>query len=322
MDYSIIIPAYNAEKMLGRCLESLEKQTVSKQLYEILVVNDGSVDNTAKVAASYPGVKVINQKNQGPAAARNYGAKEALGRIILFTDADCVPNTDWLEQMTVPFEMDPTVVGVKGIYRTDQKSLAARFVQLEYEDKYRLLTRTKYIDFIDTYSAAYKRDIFLFFGGFDLNFRRAANEDVDLSYRISNKGHRMMFNPMAVVTHIHPESIVSYWKKKYLYGYWRMLAVRKNVNKIVNDDHTPQIMKFQPLILPIAVVCLLIGFWDSRFILVFLSCVALFLLTTIPFVMFSWKRDRMVALISPFMIAGRSLMHLGGICLGLSLIHI
>jgi glycosyltransferase involved in cell wall biosynthesis len=114
-----------------------------------VVVNDGSTDNTATVVQTFAGVRLINQANAGPAAARNRGASEATGAIILFTDDDCIPMAGWLDAMLAPF-VDPEVVGTKGVYRTRQNSIAARFVQIEYEDRYRMMARFPYIDFIDT----------------------------------------------------------------------------------------------------------------------------------------------------------------------------
>ena len=90
-------------------------------------------------------------------------------RYILFTDDDCVPMPEWLGAMLEPFH-DAEVIGVKGFYRTCQKSVIARFVQIEYEDRYRLMAGLPFVDFVDTYSAAFRRERFLEMGGYDTSF--------------------------------------------------------------------------------------------------------------------------------------------------------
>ncbi len=169
-------------------------------------------------------MRLINQANGGPAAARNRGALEAQGAIILFTDDDCVPMPDWLDAMLEPFQ-DPEVIGVKGVYRTRQKSVVARFVQIEYEDRYRLMAGLPCIDFIDTYSAAFRRDRFLEMNGYDTSFPVACAEDIELSYRMSARGWKMKFVPGAIVYHTHPDTLWRYLKKKYKFAFWRVLAV-------------------------------------------------------------------------------------------------
>ena len=157
---SIIIPAYNAENSIGKCLEALEKQSIDRSLYEVIVVDDGSEDNTANVAADLD-CKIISQKQGGPAKARNSGVYESSGDIILFTDSDCEPDEQWIEQMVKPFE-NPEVIGVKGIYKTKQKSIVARFIQAEFEERYKKLSKQDYIDFVDTYSAGFRKKTFLY----------------------------------------------------------------------------------------------------------------------------------------------------------------
>jgi len=136
---SIIIPTFNGASRIGSCLDAILKQPAGRNV-EILVVNDGSTDNTAEVVERHADVRLITQSNAGPAAARNRGALEAHGTIIVFTDDDCVPVPDWLDAMVESFQ-DAEVVGTKGVYRTHQESLAARFVQIEYEDRYRLIVK-------------------------------------------------------------------------------------------------------------------------------------------------------------------------------------
>ena len=315
MSVSIIIPTFNGASRIGNCLDALVKQIIGHNA-EILVVNDGSTDNVTDIVGGYPGVRLINQANRGPAAARNHGAKEATGTIILFTDDDCVPMPDWLCSMMAAFD-DPEVIGVKGAYFSTQTSLIARFVQSEYEDRYRLMAHLPSIDFVDTYSAGFRRDRFLAMKGYDTSFPVACAEDIELSYRMSERGWRMKFVPAAIVCHTHPDTFWRYMKKKYKFAFWRMLALRKNPKKTLKDSHTPQVMKLQLLFVPallLAVCCdLVIG---SRLLASALVCVA-FLLSTFPFAGRTIRKDPIVGLLSPFLLAARSCTQLLGVTAGL-----
>lgn len=316
MRASVVIPAYNAEKLLPECLSSLSGQTVPRGDYEIIVVDDGSTDGTSGVAGSFPGVRVISQQNRGPAAARNLGAREAKGGIVLFTDSDCVPERDWIERMLEPFGHDLKLAGAKGRYLTKQRELAARFVQAEYQDKYRLLARHPLIDFIDTYSAGFRRDIFLRYGGYDTGFPVACAEDVELSFRMSNGGERMVYVPEAVVYHRHPTSWPAYFLKKYKFAYWRMLAVRKNPNKAVRDSHTPQLMKLQLLLAPLAPAALAAGIFFGPLLWLAAALAALFLASSLPFALREGRRDAAVGLAAPAALYMRALYQFAGVAIG------
>jgi len=313
---SIIIPAYNAEKPLPACLCSLLNQSINASGYEIIVVDDGSSDNTGMVVKGFKSVNLLRQKNQGPAAARNEGVKHAKGNIILFTDSDCVPNRDWIEQMILPFKRDNDIAGVKGTYRTKQRSLAARFVQIEYEDKYDLLRKSKYIDFIDTYSAAFKRDVFRKFRGYDTEFPVACAEDVELSYRISKKGYKMVFNPKAVVYHTHPNTIRSYLRKKYKFAFWRIVALKKNPQKFTKDSHTPQLMKFQLFFPAFISLLLFLSLLNQSYIPLMLLSVLFFVLTTAPFLRKTFRKNEILGYLSPFLLFLRASAQLIGVTRG------
>jgi glycosyltransferase involved in cell wall biosynthesis len=313
---SVVIPAYNAEKLLPECLKSLSDQTVPRDDYEIIVVDDGSTDSTAGTAVKCDGVRVVRQKNQGPAAARNQGARMAKADIILFTDSDCVPERDWVERMLEPFDGDPKLAGDKGRYLTSQRELAARFVQAEYQDKYRLLEKHREIDFIDTYSAGFRRDTFLRYGGYDTSFPVACAEDVELSFRMSNGGEKMVYVPKAVVYHRHPNSWPAYFLKKYKFAYWRMLAVRKNPNKAIKDSHTPQLMKLQLLLAPFALAALAAGIFISPLLWLAAVMAALFLVSSLPFALREGKRDTAVGLAAPAALYMRALYQFAGVAVG------
>jgi len=314
MSVSIIIPTFNGAARIRKCIEALLPQTTAINA-EILVVDDGSSDSTGDVVSSYSGVRLISQANAGPAAARNRGALEAKGTIILFTDDDCVPTSDWLAAMIKPFE-DPNVVGVKGAYRTRQKSLVARFVQADYEDRYRLMATLPEIDFVDTYAAAFRRDRFLEMNGYDTTFPVACAEDIELSYRMSERGWKMKFVPTAIVYHTHPDKFWLYMKKKYKFAFWRMLALRKNPKKTLKDSHTPQVMKLQLLFAPallVAICCDLVmrpalPGWA-------VVCIA-FLISAVPFAGRTIRKDPIVGLLSPFLLAARSCAQVLGVTAG------
>lgn len=311
MFVSIIIPTFNGSARIAGCLDALTEQTTA-QIAEILVVNDGSTDNTAEIVARYPGIRLINQSNAGPAAARNRGAMEARGMLILFTDDDCIPSPGWLNAMTEPFK-DSDVVGVKGIYRTRQRQVVARFVQIEYEDKYRLMADVAEIDFIDTYSAGFRRDRFLEIKGYDARFPVACAEDVELSYRMSARGWTMRFIPSAMVYHTHPDTLWAYVTKKYKFAFWRVLALRTNPNKLLKDSHTPQVMKLQ-LFLPAAMLLAIIldGFVRPRVSAMVLVSIA-FTITTLPFAFRAIRKDPVVALLSPLLLAARACAQFVGV---------
>src|ERR1700678_1263528 len=312
---SIIIPTFNGASRIVKCLDSLSNQTAGLEV-EILVVDDGSTDNTAAIVERYPSVRLISQANAGPAAARNRGALAARGKILLFTDDDCVPMPNWLDAMLAPFG-DPEVVGAKGIYRTHQQSLAARFVQIQYEDKYPLMARLPDIDFIDTYSAGLRRDRLLEMSGCATSFPVACAEDIELSYRMSARGWKMKFVPSAIVYHTHPDTISRYLKKKYKFAFWRVLAVRKNPSKAVKDSHTPQLMKLQLLFAPGLLLAVVFDLMVRSAVLLSVVVLAAFLISTLPFALRAIGKDPIVGLLSPALLAARACAQVLGVASGL-----
>ena len=260
------------------------------------MVDDGSADDTAAIAVRH-GARVLRQANSGPAAARNCGIGAARGDVVLFTDADCMPASDWIEQMLVPLAQ-PQIVGSKGVYRTRQCSLAARFIQIEYEDRYDHTAKHTDIDFVDTYAAAYRRDVLVASGGFSTRFPFASVEDQELSFRLARAGHKMRFNPCAVVYHQHPQSWVHYARRKFKIGYWKTLVLRWHPDKAWRDSHTPASLKVQMVLaalsLPLAVLSALARPAASWLAL----DLATFVGSAVPFVIKAWRRDRPLAWLS------------------------
>ncbi len=300
---SVVVPAYNAAVSIASCISSLKEQEYDLP-YEIIIVDDGSSDNTAQLAEA-SGVRVIKQeRKRGAAAARNSGVEAAKGKLICFTDADCRPRNNWIQQLTLPFT-DQEIIGAKGTYASEQTELVARFVQIEYEDKYDLLLTQDRINFIDTYSAAYRKQILVANDGFDEQIFYV--EDQELSFRLAARGYQMVFYPQAVVTHLHSNSWSSYFRKKFMIGYWKAQILRRFPGRAVQDSHTPQVLKVQILLLALMIASAagaLLTTWSAVALAIF---AVIFLVSTLPFLAKAWSKDRAVALAAPFLLGTRAL---------------
>ena len=311
---SIVGPAYNSGKTIGECLSSLLNQT--KKPYEIIVVDDGSEDRTKDIVRKFKNVTLLKQKHKGPAVARNIGAKRARGEILLFTDSDCIPDKDWVSEMTKPFK-NKEIVGVQGRYETKQKGLIARFTQLEIEDRYDRMRKFETIDFVGSYSAGYRKRTFIEFNGFDESFPTASGEDPELSFKLSKANHKMVLNDKAVVYHNHVSSLRAYLRQKFWRAHWRILLYRKHPNKIKGESYTPQTLKFQILTFYLSFLSILFSAFIPYAIYISLFFLALLILLTFPLSRKNFKKDKAVGLSTPFISILRTIVFGLGLVYGL-----
>jgi len=303
---SVVVPVYNGERTIETCLKSLLDQTIPASDYEIVVVDDGSIDRTKELVSRLP-VRYFYQKNQGPAKARNLGVEKAGGDIVLFTDSDCTARPDWIELMTRPLA-DEKVSAGKGAYRSNQKGLAAHFAQVEFEERYELLKKHEYIDFVDSYSAAFRKSVFLDAGGFDTSFPKANNEDTELSYKLASMGCKMVFVPQAIVYHLHPDSMWKYFKLKCGRGYWRMVVYRRYPDKMMKDTYTPQSLKLQILMTLLVCCCLPLFLFSTGIAAMALAAATvLFLLSCSSFWKMALSKNPLTGLVAPFFLFVRAL---------------
>jgi hypothetical protein len=233
----------------------------------------------------------------------------------LFTDADCQPAPGWVQALLNGFASPQPPAGLMGTYRSHQRALAARFAQLEFEDRYRRMLHQPELDVVATYSAAFRRDVFMQAGGFDPGFPEANNEDVEFSYRLSQAGHTMRFAPEAQVYHQHAQSWPGYVRTKMGRGFWRTVVYRRYPSKALKDSYTPQVLKLEILLAPLVLVGLMWALWRRQ--PGPLALAAPFLVTTLPFARFAAQRDPMVAAASPWGLWLRSLAFAAGVLRGL-----
>lgn len=219
MKASVVIPVYNSEDTLAACLHGLRAQDFPQGQYEVIVVNDGSSDNSAAVAAGFD-VRLLEQDNQGAPAARNLGLSNAQGDWVAFTDADCIPSRSWLSSLVKAVDAigGGTALGAAG--RTVGYSStheAARFVDLMGGlDAERHLSHPTF-PFAPSANVMYRRSILEEIGGFDPRY--CAYDACDLHARaLRAQNGPFPYVGHALVLHRHRPSWKAYWKQQHNYG--------------------------------------------------------------------------------------------------------
>ena len=181
---SVIIPAFNEEKFLPKCLESLKRQDFKD--FEIIVVDNNSKDKTAEIAKKF-GVLLLKEKRQGVAFARQKGAESAKGEILAFTDADTILPKNWLSRISKEFEKDKNLVAFGGSLEFYSGPISAKLAS-KYLSKIFFLLDQFFSGGPNLMGCnmAIKREAFFKVGGF--NKKLKLNEDVEISYRLRKIG--------------------------------------------------------------------------------------------------------------------------------------
>lgn len=221
-DVSVIIPARNRPLELRRVLESLARQDFALARFEVLVCDDGSTTDLRSFTEDLSGdgftVRYLRQPAKGPAAARNLGIRNSLGRIIAMTDSDTLPDRAWLGRLVGALEADPEAGGVEGKVFADNAG--------QYDPLGEGPTNLTGGVFL-TCNCAYRRVVLDQVGGFDESFLYPAYEDTDLAARVSETGMRILWQPEAVVMHAQrPLTVRAVWKKLHHWEYVLLMGLR------------------------------------------------------------------------------------------------
>jgi len=280
-DISVIIPMYNAEETIGECLTSLTKQTMKD--FEVIIVNDGSTDDSEREVRAFP-FKLINLVNGGNSSkARNFGAKQAQGNLIVFVDADIVLKPDSLTKIIDRLD-EPSTDIVSANY-TDVTPLPGFFSQLQ---NLFLAFRLAFLpDYVFSSFCALRKETFERVDGF--NEKMNAYEDVEFGYRLLKKGYRSRLDPSIEVTHLrkydHLSLLRDYIKKAYAAGsFYRKVFT----SKIQKSSKMPPSLKWASFssLLILGSLCLLP--WTNKPLLLAILMYSLFM---IPFLRYLLKRQ-------------------------------
>jgi len=209
--FSIIIPVYNGGATFGQCLAAVRRSSFTG--WELIVVDDGSTDGSDRLAEE-AGARVLRTGGrQGPAAARNLGARLASGAYLFFTDADCELHPDTLACAAQHFADDPRLDALFGSY--DDEPGAPNFVA-QYKNLFHHYIHQRSKAAASTFwtgCGAIARPRFLALGGFDVRrYRQPSIEDIDLGYRLKQAGGRIRLAREVQVKHLKTWTLASLLK--------------------------------------------------------------------------------------------------------------
>jgi len=255
---SVVIPTYNRVGLLKKHLLMYNKQTLSEDFFEIVVVNDGGEEFDIFPSDYRFDIKLINQDNSGPATARNAGVKNSSGDIVLFVGDDCLPSKNLLFRHLY----NHTRNAVKGVVQgytpwhpviydpfitfLEKHSLQVNWSNIKNKDGSWMYQINPGYCVTTNYSI--EKSLFELMNGFDEDFKAAAWEDIEFGFRAMKVGFPHFFDSGATNYHYHHYDVDSFAQRQQTEGFWRVLLCMKQsdfVEGLLNPEHLRQ----KPLLL-------------------------------------------------------------------------
>jgi cellulose synthase/poly-beta-1,6-N-acetylglucosamine synthase-like glycosyltransferase len=222
---TVAVCVRNGAKTLDACLHSLAGLEYPAERLEILVVDNASTDETLEIASRYP-AKVITESRVGRGFARETAWRSATGKLIAFTDADCVADSKWLLDL-IPVFSDPGVGVAGGRIITMGEDAIAKFYEMR-----RIVSNEEFSGdypfsppFLATANAIFRRDALVACGGFDPDI--TVGEDADICWRIGRLGYRIRYVPAGIIYHHHRESLSGLFRQSIEYGFHGIFLAQK-----------------------------------------------------------------------------------------------
>jgi glycosyltransferase involved in cell wall biosynthesis len=222
---SVVVASYNGARTLRACLDSLARLNYPD--YEVILVDDGSTDATPQIASLYPTLRYLHHANRGLSVARNTGIAAATGEIVAFTDSDCRADEDWLRYLVGDL-VTSRFTGIGGHnFLPPEDSAVAAAVLVSPGGPAHVMLNDRVAEHIPGCNMAFYKWALDEIGGFDPIFTKAG-DDVDVCWRLQQRGYRIGFNPAGFVWHYRRSTVKAYLKQQRGYGEAEALLVRKH----------------------------------------------------------------------------------------------
>jgi cellulose synthase/poly-beta-1,6-N-acetylglucosamine synthase-like glycosyltransferase len=256
---SILIPARDEERVIGRILQRMTELTYPRNKMQVIAIDDGSTDGTGRITEEYAktcsNIEVIHRKQkeggQGKASALNIGLKHAKGEIIFCFDADYYPQRDILERLTKEFA-DPKVGAVQGrvTVLNEPQNLVTRLVGLERTGGYRVDQQARdCLGLVTQFGGTvggFRRDLLESLGGWDESILA---EDTDLTFRVYLVGYKIRYVNDAECYEEAVESWRDYWKQRSRWSKGHMQCAFKHYLKVLKSSNLELKEKIDGLLL-------------------------------------------------------------------------
>jgi GT2 family glycosyltransferase len=251
--FSIIIPTYNRPAELVLCLEALCRLDYPRNLFEVIVVDDGSKTTLQPVVSCFfdqLDVTLVTQANAGPAAARNAGAKRAKGEFLAFIDDDCITLPDWLQKLANRFSETPDqAIGGRTLNALTENPYSAASQNLMDAGYAYYNPLPGQASFFASNNLTVPAAHFQSMGGFDSAFK--TSEDRDFCDRWWHHGFQMTYAPEILIYHSHPLNFRAFWQQHFNYGRgayrYHQARARRGTGRLRPDPNFYINLIFNPL---------------------------------------------------------------------------
>ena len=296
---SIIIPAHNASQYLDRCLIAVAKSTYSS--FELIVVDDGSIDDTAEIGRKN-GAKVFKlQRQAGPAAARSWGSKKANGEILFFVDADVLIKPDTVERVVADLATHENISAVFGTY--DDSPTAQNFIS-QYKNLQHHFVHQHSSREASTFWAgcgAIRREVFHRVGGFDQHrYEKPSIEDIELGYRMKKMGYRILLDKDLQVKHLKQWSLLTLLRADIFYRAvpWSKLIIKSG--EMIDDLNLQLSAKISAILIGLSVGLLPVILFKPQLIYLILVFLLIIIILNYKFYKFLSNRNGILFSVSTF----------------------